>query len=231
MEPITRYAIIPTHNRPHELLRLVDQLRDDVDVIIVVDNASDPRVDADDILCPATSSRINELIVARDDEQPPNLYKLWNTGLEIAANHALQAGLYTWDVGIFNDDAILPPGWFNLVANGLRRYDAVAASTGYWSPVKRDTFTTTIGQGGISGRMCPWAFVTRGEIELRADEMFRWWYGDNDFDWRARQRGGVIVLAGPTVQNEHANSTTYGELAEQSGRDAETFKAKWGRLP
>jgi hypothetical protein len=79
--------------------------------------------------------------------------------------------------------------------------------------------------------MCPWAFVVRGELGLRADEKMRWWWGDTDFEWQAIQAGGVLMLPGYTALNTLANSTTHGVLAEQAGRDGETFALKWGGRP
>jgi hypothetical protein len=79
--------------------------------------------------------------------------------------------------------------------------------------------------------MCPWAFILRGEVGLRADEKFGWWWGDTDLDWQACAAGGVLLLPGPVPANTLANSTTVGALAEQAGRDGQYFTAKWGRRP
>lgn len=219
---IPRYAVITTHNRPEELGRLVNQLLPQLDYVVIVDNASEPAVD------PLRYGPY--VLVIRDMEQPPNLYRLWNVGLIAVSMHAHDAHYAEWNVAVFNDDADVPPGWYDVVAEALRSGPYLAASTASHQAVHEKRVMTQRG-GSLTQRMCPWAFVTRGEAELRGDEDFRWWYGDTDFEWRCREGGGVIMVPGPTVNNTLANSTTVGELAVQAGRDGETFKRKWGHLP
>jgi hypothetical protein len=76
-------------------------------------------------------------------------------------------------------------------------------------------------------RMCPWAYVVKGELGLRADESLLWWYGDDDFCRQAIDAGGVLQVPGPPVLNAHAVETTVGVLAEQAEKDRITFEAKW----
>lgn len=219
---VPRYAVITTHNRPAELDRLVGVLTSQADYVVIVDNASEPPVD------PQRYGPFTR--VARDDEQPPNLYRLWNVGLDMAAEHAHGTGYDEWDVALFNDDADVPAGWYDTVATALRSGPYAAASTASHAPVDVPLVKITP-DGELARRMCPWAFVTRGEVGLRGDESFRWWWGDTDFEWRCRQLSGVIIVPGPRVGNTLANSTTHGELAVQAGRDGETFRQKWGFRP
>jgi len=229
---VARYAVIPTHNRPIELTRLVAQLRHDVDVIIIVDNASDPPVDVASVVTDdAKVVRAQIIHVVRVDEQPPNLYRLWNVGVDVVNERVETARHKQWDVAIFNDDAIIPDGWFDAVAHGLRAHGVVIASTPTIHETQHDRVLTSTDSRNFNMRLCPWAFIMRGEVGLRADEQFHWWYGDNDLEWRARDLGGIALLRGPVIINEHANATTTGALAEQAGRDGETFIAKWGRMP
>jgi hypothetical protein len=81
----------------------------------------------------------------------------------------------------------------------------------------------------IRTRLCPHAFVIRGEAGLRADESLRWWFGDSDLDWQCRQAGGVLNVPGPRATNALANSTTVGGLQAQAEADEAAFKAKWSR--
>lgn len=230
--PIQRYVVIPTHNRPNELQQLVASLIPHVSGIIIVDNASTPPVMVSDVMSIVESfSHVRYIDIIYDNEQPPNLSRLWNVGLDAAQQHAQSCGDQQWDVIVLNDDAIIPGDWFDIVTLGLRKHNVAVACTSSIRPTTSDSISTVCGEGSVLGRMCPWAFITRGELMLRANEQLRWWWGDTDFDWQARQSGGVALLAGPVVVNEHANSSTVGALAEQAGRDAATFKAKWGRLP
>lgn len=223
-----RYAVIPTHNRPSELRRLANSLASVVDNIIIIDNASTPKVTLDDIIVATGWPKCVDYIeIIYDGEQPPNLYRIWNVGLNAVQKHVHDLGHETWDVAIFNDDAIVPDGWFDAVTCGLRQHNVALASTGAHHEVTQDELLAPGTGMRYRTRVCPWAFVMRGELGIRADERFRWWYGDNDIIQQAREHSGVAVVRGPVVANEHANSTTIGVLAEQSVRDGQTFKEKW----
>jgi glycosyltransferase involved in cell wall biosynthesis len=225
----TRYALIPTHNRLEQLAALVRTLAaQGCDHVVVIDNASDPRVSK---LWLKVETGVRAVTVVHDDEQPPNLYRLWNRGFQLIELTARIMREETWDVVVLNDDAELPDGWLDYVAAGIRQ-------TGPAAVVCTDPYGTlqapllkTQPDANIHTRMCPWAFVVRGELGLRADESLRWWWGDTDFDWQACGAGGVLLLPGYTTKNTGANSSTHGELAEQAGRDGQTFAAKWGWRP
>jgi len=232
---IPRYAVIPTRNRHEHLVALLRQLENQVDLVYVIDNASDEPLSS---LWLRTQANVRT-IVRRDDEQPPHLYKMWNAAFNVIATTAKIMGEKLWDVAVFNDDTLLPPNWYDYVADGLRKcYPALGGGercpavcgtyAGDWGtqPMIKDRI-----DGNIMNRVCPWAFVVRGELGLRADESMRWWWGDTDFEWQAIQAAGVLVLPGTTPINTLANSTTHGALAEQAGRDGETFALKWGKRP
>lgn len=211
---VPRYAIIPTRNRPARLLSLVTALGPQCDGIIVLDNASEPAVTAENLSAAGAAVQ-----VISDPEQPPHLSRFWNVMLDRIAEDA--DGPY--DVAILNDDAVVPAGWYDACSNGLRAHPtAVIAHT---TPT-RPALLTELGNDP-NNRMTPHAFVARGEAGLRADESMRWWYFDSDFDQRARQAGGVLSVRGPRVVNSLANSTTRGPLAEQAAKDQATFEAKW----
>jgi hypothetical protein len=216
---VPRYAIIPTHNRHQKLAALVASLGTQCDHIIVLDNASDPAVDEAELRRAAGKTAIE---IIRDPEQPPHLSRFWNRMLDLAAVDAEVFGYEQYDVAILNDDALVPPGWYDACARGLREGDAQVAHTEPTSP----PLLTRI-HNNPRNRMCPHAFVVRGESGQRADESMMWWYFDTSFDLEARLAGGVLSVPGPRVANSLANSTTVGVLAEQAQRDAATFEKKW----
>lgn len=224
----TRYAVIPTHNRIEQLTALIRTLKaQNCDHIIIIDNASDPPVSE---LWLRTQTDAPTVVV-RDEEQPPNLYRMWNRGFGLVEMTARTFREVTWDVVVLNDDAELPDGWLDYVTSGLRQVEsAVVACTDPYGTL-HGALLKTQPDGNIQTRMCPWAFVVRGERGLRADETLRWWWGDTDFDWQACSAGGVLLLPGYTTKNTCANSTTHGALAEQAGRDGQTFAQKWGWRP
>ena len=192
---VPRYALIPTHNRPARLLALVYALSNQCDQIIVLDNASDPPVDAGKLEFAAGRAKVT---VLRDEEQPPNLGRFFNVMLDECGR--VGGAPERWDVAVLNDDAIVPAGWYDACADGLREHEsAVIAHT---APTEPRLLTEIHNDPG--NRMCPHAFVMRGETHMRADETLRWWFGDTDLDLRARQAGGVLSVPGPMVRHAHA---------------------------
>lgn len=219
---VPRFAVIPTHNRPTKLLSLVASLGPQCDIIVILDNASEPPVNVDKLRL-AVSSRV-VIDVIQDDEQPPNLSRFWNVLLD-RCDELAERDVY--DVAVFNDDSVLPAGWYDCVATAMREHKtAQVAFTDTFGLLPSMTLLTDLDNDKYR-RMCPWAFVMRGEDGLRSDETMRWWFFDTDLDWRARQTGGVLSVPGPKVGNAHANSSTVGPLAVQAEQDRKTFEAKW----
>ena len=224
---VARYAVIPTHNRPDQLITLVKMLdAQGCDHIIIIDNASDPPIGK--LWLQVQTGRSTQVI--RDDEQPPHLYRMWNRGFALVEMTARIMREDEWHVVVLNDDTELPNGWLDYVTAGMRQTSAAVTCTDPYGTLQQALLKTQP-DGNIQTRMCPWAFVVRGELGLRADESLRWWWGDTDFDWQACNAGGVLLLPGYTTGNTGANSTTHGALAEQAGRDGLTFQQKWGWRP
>jgi glycosyltransferase involved in cell wall biosynthesis len=221
--PATRFAIVLTHNRPALLARCLAAIVPQTDLTLVVDNASDPPA--------VTPDGLDNVLVVRDEEQPPNLARLWNRGLD-ALTMWRPPGLDTWDVAVLCDDAVVHPGWFDAVASTMRGCGAAAGSTHSIQPVAAPLLKTAP-DSDLFNRMCGWAFVLRGETNLRADESMHWWWQDTSMDFDARTKGGMVIAPGPVVLNERPNDFTYSVpgLAEQAGRDREAFQARWGFVP
>ena len=224
MRDIPRFAVIPTRNRPDELARCVASIMSQVDTIIIVNN-SDQRliVDLQDHA---------QVITRQVLDQPPNLSRLWNIGRHEARYIARNANIAAWDVAYVNDDAIIPPGWFDAVSNAMRaNFPAEAASSSSYVQQVR-LFHMDNGDGPSQAtRVTGWAFMLRGESGLRFDERFVWWCGDDDISRQAMGNGGVVAVPGFPVENTLANTTTTGVLLEQSARDMQYFVDKWGVRP
>lgn len=219
-----RYAIILTHNRPELLDRCLEAIAPQVDITIIIDNASDP---------PADPSGMYGCVIIRDDEQPPNLSRLWNVGLKAVLMFIdFPSGPQTWDVAFLCDDAIVHPGWFSDVSTCIRNHDAVIGSTHHVTPVSQPILKTEPDHD-VWNRMCPWAFIMRGERGFEADEDLKWWWGDTFMDFTGRKAGGMVIAPGPVVPNEKMGEFTniYSHLGEQAGKDGETFAAKYGGRP
>jgi hypothetical protein len=222
---VPRFAVVPTHNRPQRLLALVSSLSRQCDHVVVLDNACEPPVDAALLRVAAGDA---DVTVLRDEEQPPNLSRFWNVMFDHCAAHAETLDAKAWDVGVFNDDAIVPAGWFDVCSTVLRGHETAAVAHTGTSPVHRHELITEFPYPREK-RMCPWAFLVKGELGLRADEELRWFYGDDDFCRAAIDAGGVLAAPGPLAINALAVQATVQSavLAEQAMRDRETFEKKW----
>jgi glycosyltransferase involved in cell wall biosynthesis len=255
------YAVIPTHNRHTELAELLDSIPTDVHVL-VIDNASTPPIAAPSGA--GFNPELPEFIrflgrriqVTRDEEQPPNLSRLWNIGLDWAA------GLMPWwqapevaeeyAVAILNDDVVLPPGFIGTMARELDTHGVDIAFPGPQSMADHNPALAMVnrrkGPPGTDHRMTGWCFVVRGSSGLRADERLRWWCGDDDLEQQALQGGRGTVAVSPWVfqpeamatgmpanngglRHRYPDQSTVGVLLAQTGKDMATFVKKWGFRP
>lgn len=215
--PGQNYAVVLTHNRPVELAACIAAIDPQVDLVIVVDNASDPPAS------PPILTKPHLVIVV--PEQPPNLSTLWNLALADAAEHADGE---RHNVALLCDDVVVPEGWFATVRRGMRNHGAGAASTHQATPIT-SPIVKTAPDRDVWNRMCGWAFMLAGERGLRADERLRWWWCDTHLDFLARRNGGMVLAPGPVAVNSKPNgwTTQRVELAEQAGKDGETFAEIW----
>lgn len=216
-------AIILTHNRPALLRQTVDAIGQQVDRILVVDNASDPPVRPADLPGPAESLWI--LVVP---DQPPNLAALWNAGLGTLRDEGDDPAY----VAVLCDDAEPPAGWFAAVTEAMTATGAVVGCSNPWGQDHGPQVKLGPDRD-IMGRMPGWAFVLDTRAGLRADESMAWWWCDTDLDWQARAAGGMVMIGGFPVPNHRPNEYTNAkpELAARAGVDGQAFVAKWGFAP
>lgn len=215
---MTLYAVIPTYNRPQALRQCLESACPQFDEVLVINNGDMPVV-------PDPPN----VTVLMDGEQPPNLSRLWNVGLDWAQIHATRntPGGW-WGVAVLNDDAILPLGWAETVAKPLQTGMAVASCTG---PVNTPVVHRHPGTTNLHERLTGYAYMLSGPPGVRADVGLRWWCGDNDIDMASRVAGGTVVLPNPQVTHLYPDQSTRGELAAQAQRDMAAFVEKWGFRP
>lgn len=218
MNDIPRYVVIPHYNRPGVALQCIESVKAQSDTIFVVENSdTNPLSEPDETLTP--------YYLLPYEEHPVNLSKAWNIGLDAAEKDARRMGAPRWDVAILNDDALVPAGWYDAVSKNMRSQGAAAGCSG--------PHLVTLKAPGpvpLSMRMQGWAFMITGETGLRADETFRWWFGDSDLDWQARRLGGMAMVKGYYTQNMFADQSTRGTRAIQAQEDARQFDIKWNGL-
>src|SRR6185369_11511991 len=159
-----RVAVIPTHNRHDELYRCVTAIAPQVELIVVIDNASERPVLVNDLVNVVPENA--RLMVVDDQEQPPNLSRLWNIGIDIAHNYFHMRG--EWDVAVLNDDAIPPPGWFDAVSHAMRSTTALAGCSHPFNALPLGQVQIHGPDAGFSvaTRLAGWAFMLRGESGL-----------------------------------------------------------------
>lgn len=224
MTGIFRVAVIPTRDRHDMVADCIQSVADQVDTVIVVDNASDPPID------PAPWHGDVTCVCAPLD--PPNISALWNIGLALADATARRSGAARWDVAVLNSDVVVPPGWIHGLSTAMRATTAALAYPDQHGG-QRQVLHTKAEPIDLRQRITGYAYMLRGEVGLRLDESMAWWYSDDSLDWEAREKGGALLVPGLAVEHRCPNGSMYErpELQEQAGRDRGTFQAKWGRTP
>lgn len=213
------YVVIPTLDRRETLEPLLTSLRRHR--TIVVDTGDNSWVDGVAWL---------RLI---SDREPVSISRWWNEGLDAVSEHQPRGS--RWDVAVLNDDLEVPFGTLERLAWSMRAEGCAAAFPDVHGRLSRATVSVLHRSvpHDLYLRMTGYCFVVAGELEMRFDERFSWWYGDDDFEWRAAELGGVMCVGGSTVRHLHPNESTVGdpELARQAERDRAAFVEKWGVPP
>jgi hypothetical protein len=226
-----RYAVILTHNRPELLRETWAAIGPQVDMVLIMDNASEPPVNFEQFHGDPWLT-----MVLTVPDQPPNLSALWNKGIEIMMRqHVLQVdeAAPPARVAVLCDDAPPPPGWFDAVGAAMASTGAAlgcsAAEPFGWRgepvlKVERDS--------DLAKRLTGWAWVIDPVSPVRADERFEWWWGDTDLDWQARAAGGMVIIGDHEVPNRRPNefSGRPGQAA-QIAADSQRFVDKYGWRP
>lgn len=221
-----RFAVVPTNRRPCALQAL-DAIAPQVDQVIVIETVH--SIAPDPVDCNEIRAHAPGVTIFVDDKPGMSISRWWNKGLGLAQFLAQRENLAKWEVAVLNDDVIVPQGWFDVVAQGLREHEAVAACSGGLLPGV--ILHTEPGPVNLMTRMQGFAFMLAGEWELRADESMPWWCSDDDLDWTARSLGGMVMVPGWSVEHLYPNGQMTPELNVQVGKDMETFVAKWGMRP
>ena len=224
-----RFAAILTHNRPDLLRETWCAIGPQVDMVFIIDNASNPPVNPQDYAGQEWRS-----VVVHVPDQPPNLSRLWN----LAAGLAITiAGREPFEpeplVAVLCDDAPPPEGWFEAVAGAMRGTGAVlGCSAPQPFDWQGDPIIKRVPDSDLARRLTGWAWVLDPVSTVRADERFEWWWGDTDLDWTARAAGGTVIIGTHPVPNVRPNDFS-GRPAQaaQIAADSQRFVDKHGWRP
>ncbi len=142
------------------------------------------------------------------DLDPVNIHRWWNRGIDIARTFGADY------IAVLNDDVKLKNNPINKIAYGMKELNAVI---GYPLPYT----------GAIPG----YCWVLDVKSNIRADENFRWWYGDDDIRIKAALQGEIAYVP-VEVEHIHPNhlTSTNEELMKLTRADQTYFEEKWGTL-
>lgn len=217
--PRGRGVLILAHDRQELLDQTIEAIRPQVDTIMVIDNASVPKL--------TIPEGVGSMFLP---DQPPNISKFWNIGFAFMKDWY---GRWNrpYDVAFLCDDALAPPGWFDAVVAGMRQTGAVIGCSnpfGYQHP----PVLKTEPDRDITGRMPGWAWIMDGDQAIAADETLLWWWNDTRLDWMAREAGGMVMVGGyPVINTRPGEYTNIPAQGEQAGRDAARFAEIYGWRP
>lgn len=109
-----------------------------------------------------------------------NIHRWWNAGLDACMSRGARY------VAVINDDVLMDEHTLPSLVDALLEAGATLASPGGGGLVT-DPARLMVINGAC------WLLDTASG--LRPDEGYRWWYGDNDIDFRARRdHGGVVSV-------------------------------------
>lgn len=160
-----------------------------------------------------------------------NMPKWWNVGLDWAS---AQAQGQPYEVFIFNADTVADKNTVTRLAEVLREKDLAATGPDRCNSLPKGFTLVETRLNPLDNlvfRMTGFAFVLKGELELRADPKFRHWYLDDDIEWQARCQGGVGMVGGCYVDHPPYGNPLSPELSQWATEDREKFKIKWGKYP
>lgn len=225
-----RYAVILTHDRPELLRETWCAIGPQVDLVIIIDNASSPPVDFDEYHGDPWFTAVLTI-----PDQPPNLSALWNQGIAAAMKmHTMQRDAALAEpalIAVLCDDAPPPEGWFDAVAAAMAETGAVVGASapepfGWHGPPR----VKLQQDSDLAGRMPGWAWILDPISPVRPDERFAYWWGDSGVDWDAREAGGMVLIGTHPVPNRIPNGWT-GKMADQIVIDSQRFIEKYGWRP
>lgn len=218
---VPAYAIIPTHDRLHMLADAVHSIIDQVDFVFIMNNNKEETLH---LAGPKIRTFDVPTVI-------PNIQEFWNIGIYLAKSTAFSRNYPEYDVVILNDDVRCPPNLVETLSSEMRKTSAVLAYPDQFC--ERTELHTVPEPIDLTARITGYAYMLRGESGIRLDEEFVWWYGDDDLDWRAREMGGSLMVAGCKVEHRAPNVQTNSrpELLAQTAVDRQTFINKWGVAP
>lgn len=159
--------------------------------------------------------RVPKGVKVLDDSGPTNIHRWWNKGIEFAAEHGAT------NVAVLNDDLVVGRDSIGALTRMLTMTGATIATPGPEPRLHRTRFP-------LSPVLIGSLWVLNVHSGLRPDERFRWWYGDDDLDIRARRDFGGVATTPVWFAHPHASEATNSSpfLQDLVAQDARFFHKK-----
>jgi hypothetical protein len=175
---------------------------------------------------PIGPTQVKAAAVLLSPEPGINISRWWNLGLDWIA--AQQEPGEPYEVLCMESDVRIDFDTLVWLRLALRAHKLAMVGADWYgvateaTEIRRDLVPQTI-QHRIPG-VC---MLVAGELGLRFDGQFRWWYADDDFEWQHRKAGGTGLVRGTMIGHGPGRVLT-GERAEYAHIDYQRFVAKWG---
>lgn len=216
VELIPTWVVAPSNGRG-VLEGCISSLRNQVKGVVIVSNGT-------------KEFKVNDkkVTIISDTGFDMNISRWWNVGIEFVENVSCSD---QWNILVVNDDIVSPDNLVETLSHEMR---LTTASLSF--PNQHDSHKILWQRAepvNLFHRITGFCFMLRGERYPRLDENLKWWYGDDDLDWRCRTQGGSLLVPGIAVHHVAPNGTflEHPELHQQVSEDRNTFIEKWGKAP
>jgi len=135
-----------------------------------------------------------------------NIQKWWNIGISFAEKHGAEI------VAVLNDDVWIAPGSLQTMA-----FEAIDQNVPLVFPYP------------YTGKLAGYCWILNLKFDIRPDNRFRWWYGDNDLQMQAQAHSKYIYVSAEVNHLEGGKFTAENDYLNQIAlKDHLNFIYKWG---
>ena len=224
---IPLYVIIPCLNRHNLLSDLLNAIDVDPDYVVIIDTGSKPTLDS---FFSGYGTVISEPL---DSER--NIQKWWNMGLAYVREVAKVRGENNYHIAILNSDLSITRHDLTILQEALEASECSISHPDHSRELVSGEIVIKTEQIAVpfQYKMTGYCFVIDSNLNQDFDEELKWWYGEDDFEWRARVVNGVARVGGTFVVNLDAQGSERDNpvLRIQTGIDSSRFEKKWGSQP
>lgn len=221
------YVIIPCLNRHNLLSDLLNSIDVDPDYVVIIDTGSKPTLDS---FFSGYATVISETL---DSER--NIQKWWNMGLSYVREIAKVRGQNNYHIAILNSDLSITKHDLTILQEALEASGCSISHPDHSRELVSGELVIKTDQVAVpfQYKMTGYCFVLDSSLKQDFDEDLKWWYGEDDFEWRARAVNGVARVGGTFVVNLDAQGSERDNpiLRVQTGIDSSRFEKKWGSQP